>query len=523
MRRLLVLLALAGGAGPVALAQVPATRGARTCTVQADSVRRLNSAPGPAGQVQWFGGGGAFFRCAEDATRMTSDSFAWFPDRGELRLLGNVHFRDSTSLLDSNILTYWVRVEHLYAEGDVYTQNTKTKSDLRGPNLDYYRAVPSIRDTLELRASGRPTIRFYSARDTAQGDSAKPFVIVADRVHMLGNDRMWAGGRVTIDREALAAKGDSTSLDLGADRGYLIGEPEVASRDSAAYRLTGTRIAFDLTEASEIRRVVSQGNADARGTDWRLRADTLDMQIDSGRVQRAQAWGRNSRPVAVSGENTIVADSLDIHMPAQVVRLVWAYGRGRASAQPDSTAPDREEDWLSGDTLRANFAAPDTGANRRSELEHLTAFGSARALYHSENQRDARGPRGLNYSRGLRIDIALREAKVRTVDIVGLVDGVYLEPQPPRTDSTGADSTAADSTRAGAPAAGEVRADSVGAARADTTRAPARPGPADSARTTPRTAPDTTRTTPADTAAARPRPAAPPTRRAPRRPAGRTP
>jgi hypothetical protein len=503
-------------------AQQPQAAAPRTCVVEVDTVgRTANFARQPDGQYHVFAGGGVLAHCRDQATTMSSDSIAWFADRGEMHLLGRVHFRDSTSLLDSDVLTYWVRQEHLYAEGNVYTQNTKTKSDLHGPNLDYYRAVPPIRDTLELRASGRPTIRFFSARDTVQGDSAKPFVIVADRVRMRGSDRMWAGGRVTIDREALAAKGDSTSLDLGADRGYLFGEPEVASRDSASYRLTGTRIAFDLTQDNEIRRVVSQGNADARGTDWRLRADTLDMQIDSGQVQRAQAWGRGSRPVAVSGENTIVADSLDIHMPGQLVRLVWAYGRGRASSQPDSTAPDREEDWLSGDTLRANFAAPDTGASRRSELEHLTAFGSARAFYHSENQRDARGPRGVSYSRGLRIDIALRETKVNTVDIVGMVDGVYLEPQPPRadtggTDSTGADSTQADSTRA--------HADSTRAS-ADSAAAPAlQPVPPDTVRGAPATMPDTTRAAPAGTAAPpRRRTVTPSARSTPRPPAGRTP
>jgi hypothetical protein len=515
MARALCSMLLVAAAGALA-AQEPA-RAPRTCTVQADSIRRLSKAVGPDGAEEWYGGGGAFFRCAEDETRMRSDSFAWFPARQELRMLGDVHFRDSTSLLDADRLTYWVRQERLVAEGNVYTRNTRTGSDLTGPNLDYYRAVPPIRDTVDLRATGRPTIRFYSTRDTVPGDSVAPFVIVADRVRMRGNDRMWAGGSVTIDREQLAGRGDSAALDLGADRGYLIGSPEVTSRDTASYRLTGTRIAFDLTPEHDIRRVIAQGQADAQGTEWRLRSDTLDMQVDSGRVQRAQAWGRESRSTAVSSDNTIVADSLDIHMPAQVVRLVWAYGRARAASEPDSTAPDREEDWLAGDTLKADFLAVDSGGTTRSELDRLTAFGSARAYYHTENRRQADGPRGINYSRGRRIEIAMRESKVHTVDIVGQVDGVYLEPAPP-PDSAAADSLGADSLRADSLAADTSRArrappdSAAGRAPVDSAAGPARPRPlpADSARPARRDSIVTRVRPPRDTTGVRP--ATPPRR-----------
>jgi hypothetical protein len=63
-----------------------------------------------------------------------------------------------------------------------------------------------------------------------------------------------------------------------------------------------------------------------------------------------------------------------------------------------------------------------------------------------DNERDRDGPRGISYSRGQRIQIAMRERKVRTVDIVGQVDGVYLEPLPPGADSAAADSVPTDTT-----------------------------------------------------------------------------
>lgn len=418
----------------------PAT--ARGCVVEIDSLLRSNFVKVPSGPYHVYGGGSVLAHCRDQQTTMRSDSMIWFGDRGELRLIGQVRYRDTTATLDADRLTYWVRQERLYAEGRVYTRNLRSGTDLRGPNLEYLREAPSLRDTSELYATRRPTINFFSERDTAAGDSAEPFVIVAERVRLRGNDRMWAAGSVTIDRSDLSARGDSASLDLGQRAGALLGRPRVEGKGRYGYELTGRRIDFGLTEGRELRRVLASDSADARGSDWHLQADTLDLALDSGQVRRAQAWGRHARPHAVSGAHTIVADSLDIHMPEQVVRLVWAYGRAHATSRPDSTV--LEDDWIDGDTLRADFAVPDSSA-RGSELEHLTAFGSARALYHSASEQRPADPPAISYSRGRRIDIAMRASKVSTVDVVGQVDGIYLEPRPPR--AAPADSTAATPPR----------------------------------------------------------------------------
>jgi hypothetical protein len=489
MRALLVVLALGLAASP---ALAPQGQSGSTCNVQIDSSRHsqfhLEN-----GVYQTFAGGGVWAHCREQPTTMYSDSVAWYPDRDLLFLVSHVRFQDSTSLLTADRVTYYLRQERLYAEGHVYTKNLRTRSDLNGPNLDYLRAAPSIRDTLETYATGRPTMHFYPSRRAGAAPPAspadtEPFVVVADRTRMRGNDRMWGGGHVTVDRSDLAARGDSAQLDLGKNRGALIGSPQIDGTGKDAYHLVGRYISFRLNDDHEIVGVLSSGDAIARGPDWRLDADTLDMALDSGKVQRAQAWGRTRRPTAVSGIHTIVADSLDIHMPGQVVRLVWGYGHSRTASR-DSLSSD--EDWMTGDTMRADFAVrEDSAARKKSELEHLTAFSSARALYHVENDENPHGPKGVNYSRGKRIDIAMDSSKVRTVDVVGDADGIYLEPLPPRADTTRAsgDSThpAPADTTGGAPVpADSVRrlpadstrrspADTTGRARADTTRP--RPG-----------------------------------------------
>ena len=563
--RLLAVLAIGLVAGP-ALAQQPPRAQAESsyCNVQIDSshgTSHMVQAPGAPGVSDVFAGGGIWAHCMnQPTTTMYSDSLALYQERNLLFLVGHTRFADTSSTMDADRVTYYLKQERLYGLGHVYTRNLHSGSDLRGPNLDYYRTAPRIRDTLELYATGRPTIHFHSARrDTtppAAPTDTEAFVVVADRTHMRGNDQMWGGGHVTVDRSDLAARGDSAQLDLGRNVGALIGgTPVVDGKGKSAYHLTGKTIHFALTEAHEIKDVLSRGDALASGPDWRLAADTLLLSLDSGKVQRAQAWGKHKRPHAVSGAHTIDADSLDIHMPAQIVRRVWAWGRarttsrdttvhdsaavsdvatrdttagrtpaagdttagrrvasrdttaGRRVAARDTTAHDTsaarapaplfraDEDWIDGDSLRADFAAVEdsTGATK-SELDHLSAYGAARALYHVANDQHPEGPRGVNYARALRIDIAMKQSKVSTVDFVGKTDGIYLEPLPPvppKSDSTAADSlhrAAGDTTRAAT----------------DTTRRAA----ADSTHRTP-TAPDSTRRprvrpTPADTTKPRP-------------------
>jgi len=535
--RLLAVLACGLAAAPALAQQPPAARGpgaARSdstyCNVQIDSSGHTSFHQVPGGAYQTFAGGGVVAHCLNQPTHMYSDSLDWYPERDLLYLYGHVHFADTASILDADHVTYFLRQERLYAEGHVYTKNLHSNSDLRGPNLDYYRASPPIRDTLDLFATRRPTIHFYSARrDTAPPASpadTEAFVVVADRTHMRGNDQMWGGGHVTVDRSDLAARADSAQLDLLKDVGALVGgTPVVDGKGKDAYHLTGRYIRFLLTPQHDIREVFSLGDAFARGPDWRITSDTLDLALDSGKVQRAQAWGKQRRPNAVSGAHTIVADSLDIHMPAQIVRLVWAWGRARTTSRDTSVhdttgvgAPAplpaardtgrrdtravrvaardtavhdtvrtigtplfrADEDWLDGDSLRADFGVvTDSGGAKKSQLDHLTSFGSARSLYHVSNDEHPECPKGVNYARATRADISLKGSKVSTVDFVGKTDGVYLEPLcPVKPDSAKADSlrrAAGDTTSAAAPDSSR--------APADTTRR--RPAPADTTRPRP--------------------------------------
>src|SRR2546425_682906 len=379
----------------------------RPCTVVIDSVR------GKAQQVEVrkretnvFAGGGVFAHCQGTGSSLSSDSVAWFAGIGRFDMIGQkspVHIRDTAITLDAQRASYFLRLERLDAQVNVVAVNRKTGSVLRGPNLTYYRAARGVRDTLELYASSRPTIEYRS-----NPDSGEPYVIVADRVRFKGNDRMWGGGRVTIDRSDIAAQGDSMQLDETAGQALLIGRPRVAGKGARPYTLVGTRIEMELA-LREVRKVKALGHGAATGADWRLTADTIHLAIEQRKLQQVFAWGDSTRPHAVSTLYTILADSLALDLPNEVLTEARAYRKALATSKKDSTAK-ADVNWIAGDTIVARWAqVTDSAGPAKTKLRHLQAHGSARSFSHLYNERDStRGP-SIDYSRGQVINIAYRD------------------------------------------------------------------------------------------------------------------
>jgi len=439
-------------------ASSPDTAGGRPCTIVIDSVgRQAQQVEVRVGETNVFAGGGVLAHCQGTGSTLAADSVAWFAGLKRFDMIGQknpVHIRDTAMTLDATTAAYFLRQERLEAHKNVVAVNRNSGSVLRGPNLTYYRALKGVRDTLEMYASGRPTIDY---RGTA--DSAEPYVIVADRVRFKGNDRMWGGGAVTIDRSDFAARGDSMQLDQVVGLGLLVGKPRVEGKGTESYTLTGTRIELGL-RGHDIRLVKALGDGVATGADWRLTADTIHLHIDRKKLQQAFAWGPKDsvRARAVSSNTTIRADSLALDVPDQVLTEVRAFGRALSTMKRDSTARrDSTADWITGDSLTARWAQqadPAGGAGGgarqpKSALHRVVSRGSARAFTHQYNQRDSLP--SLNYSRGAMIDITLEGGKVRWVTVTGHADGVQLEPLPPAPPDTTKKKTPADTTKKKAP------------------------------------------------------------------------
>jgi len=429
----------------VLLAQQPGvsdTTAGRPCRVAVDSMGHVAQVVNASGDTTTHGGGGVLAHCVGTSTTISADSFAHHPRVGRLDLIGRVQIRDTGLALDARLARYHLRDERLEAHNNVVAVNRRTGSVLRGPNLNYWRAVPGIRDTVAMYATQRPTVEY---RQTAAGDSGEtteePYIIVADRLRFKGDDRMWAGGKVTIDRSDFAARSDSMMMDQTRGFGVLVGKPSVEGRGRATttgeaaknYTLVGTRIELAL-EQRDIRGVKALGNGKATGADWILTADTIDLRIADRLLQQTFAWGDSLRPHAISALYTIQSDSLAIDSPGEVLTESRAFGKAFSTAKRDSTTTANATDWITGDSLTIRFAQEQDSVTKstRSRLRELVSRGSARALtHHPPDTRDTtRTVPSINYSRGNQITVAMRRDRIDRVVVAGKADGVHLEPRP---------------------------------------------------------------------------------------------
>jgi hypothetical protein len=423
----------------------------RPCRVAVDSMGHYSEITNPGGTKTYYGGGGVLAHCDGTNTTISADSFAHYQAVGRLDLIGRVAIRDTAFWLDAKFASYFLRDERLEAHNNVVAVNRRNGSVLRGPNLKYWRAVPGVRDTVEMYATQRPTVEY---RQTPSGDtvSNEPYIIVGDRLRFKGDDRMWGGGKVTIDRSDFAARGDSMQLDQTTGFGVLVGTPSVEGRGKATpgagaggagggaaadsgktYTLVGTRIELGLAQR-DIRQLKALGHGKATGSDWTLTADTIDLRIDNRQLQQTFAWGDSMRPHAISALYTIQADSLAIDSPGEILTESRAFGNSFSTAKRDSTTPLNETDWITGDSLTIRFAQEQDSATGRprSRLRELLSRGQpARALTHHPDERDTTnaGP-AINYSRGHQITLTMVRDRVDHVVVSGKSDGVHLVPQP---------------------------------------------------------------------------------------------
>jgi hypothetical protein len=401
----------------------------RPCQVAIDSMARARQIT-QGGSTNYFGGGGVRAHCKDTpTTTLAADSMGYFSGLGRLDLVGHLKIRDTTIALDANFASYYMTDERLEAHNNVVVVNRRTGSVLRGPNLRYLRAVAGVRDTVEMFATSRPTVEY---RETA--DSGEPYIIVGDRLRFKGDDRVWAGGQVTVDRSDFASRSDSLLLDETRGIGHLVGHPRVEGKGGKSYTLVGTRIELGL-EHREINLVKALDQAKATGDDWTLTADTIHLLITAKKLQQALAWvgeGSKARAHAISSLYTIDADSIAVDTPEEVLTESRAFRNALSRAKRDSATALADIDWIAGDSLTARFVQEkDSTGREHSRLQQILARGAARALTHHFDDRDSTAAPAINYSRGQRIAVQLRGAKVDRIVVAGKADGVHLEPRPP--------------------------------------------------------------------------------------------
>ena len=385
-------------------------------------------------------------RCPDRDIRITSDSLESYEGEGRVFLIGNVHYTEPRLSVDSDFLTYYQRDERVVANGNV-TARLPNGSTLVGPVAEYLRATPSTRPVERMFASGRPTITL-AQRDSA-GRPSPPTTVLANTITTVGDSLVYAGGQVVVTREDVIARGDSMALDSEREITRLMRGPSIEGRRERPFRLNGTVI--ELTGADrKLSRVLSMGAARATSEDLTLTSDTIDLRVADDLLQRAVAWGP-SRARANSPSQELVADSIDVSMPAQRAREIYAVRGAAAHGRPDSTRFRADTvDWMRGDTIVARF---DTTVIDTTRLRELHAIGNARSYYHLAPADTSLDRPAINYVIGREIVIDFREQRVTKVNVVEQASGVYLEPTPVAANDTSRAAPGAAPARA-TPAAG---------------------------------------------------------------------
>ena len=423
-------------------AAAPLAAQSERCVFQIDNVDRQGSVVETSQGTNYFAGGNVRLSCRGTRISMQSDSVAAFGGN-VVQFIGRVKYRDSTLTMDADRGIYYKNKERWEARGNVKTQNMKTGSTMSGPALDYMRVVKGVRDTLEMYSTGRPTIKYFPT--DSGGQPAEPYVIVGDRVRFKGDDRIFAGGKVTVDRSDFASRSDSLRLDTGAgnDGTLLGGTPTLRGVGADSFSITGTRIDLSL-EQRELSYLLAKGKARAISKEWDLVADTIALDVNQRKLEQTLAWGEATRPSATSVAYAMKADSLALDTPNQKLREVRGFGKAWLGGSV--YAPTQDRDWMRGDTIVARFASGDSAGTQRAVLSRIDARRAAQS-YHIEPNKSLPQRPSINYARGDAITVTMKSGAavgsgVDRVDVRGKVDGVQLEAE---AEPAGA---AADSTPA---------------------------------------------------------------------------
>lgn len=416
------LMALAGLVSPASLAAQD-----QRCVFQIDNVDRQGAVMETPQGTNYFAGGNVRLSCRGTQISMQSDSVAAYGGN-VIRFIGRVKYRDSTLTMDADRGTYYKNRERWEARGRVTTKNLVTGSTLTGPALDYMRVVKGVRDTMEMFATGRPTIR-YVPSDTG-GQAPEPYVIVGERVRLKGDDRIFAGGKVTVDRSDFASRSDSLRLDTGpkGDGSLIGGRPVLRGLGADSFSITGNRIDLRLEDRA-LTYLLAKGNSRAVSKEWDLTADTIALDVNQRKLEQTLAWGDSLRPSATSPSYAMKADSLALDTPDQ--RLQEVRGFGRAWLGGTVYEPTKDRDWMRGDTIVARFATRDSAGTQRAVLSRIQARQAAQSYHIEPNERAPDLP-SINYARGEVITVTMEDGPagdngVERVDVRGKVDGVQLE------------------------------------------------------------------------------------------------
>ncbi|HEV8600118.1 MAG TPA: hypothetical protein VGQ69_12210 [Gemmatimonadales bacterium] len=407
----------------------------KRCQIEVENVDRQGvQVTVTEGVSNYFAGGNVRVKCRGQDVRIWADSIASYQG-AVVQFIGNFRYEATDTKVTSDFGTYYRDDERWEARSNVTYLDRRDGSTLRGPWVNYRRKIRGTREFEEAFAEQRPTLTI-ATQDSA-GRPGEPYQVIADRVHTRGQDLMWAGGTVMIDRSDIHGRADSLELDTGkAGMGALVGHANIQRAAEDSFALAGKRIDLALVK-KELTGVTGRDSATLRSRDLDLSADAIRLRLEKNKVTQTLAWGSASRPQALADDYQVRADSLAVDTPQEALKELRAFGKAWVGFRPDSAQGER--DWLAGQRIVAQFEPQPGGAKQKSALRRLEARDSARSFYRIASTTTPKGLPSLNYSRADRILLTMQPGdslKVQRVDMSGHVDGMQLEAQPPKADTS---------------------------------------------------------------------------------------
>jgi lipopolysaccharide export system protein LptA len=467
MRYFILAIAAALAATPAALAAQ-----ANSClleyqngpwTAVGDPANRVISADGP-----------LLVKCA-GGEELRADSAVIYQAMNEVHLFGQVDFQDPTRTLTADRAIYNSGTGRLFAQGNVIFTDKQRGSTLRGPELEYFKAMPGRPDAQAI-ATQRPHLTLVPRGGS--GQRRDPMEIDGDRITSTGDKFMTAEGNVVIVSKDVRSTAATAFYDATAERMELRTAARVRNPQ---YELQGEYIESNLRDG-KLTRVLSRTNARLDSERLDVNGPQLLMFFENDKLQRVvsgqepqAAAPRDStkalpRSVALASGFRMEADSLEAIMPGQELREVHAIGSAHGLAwdtvavgapgdtaarrQRVTTPPDalEDRDLILADTIIGYFTRDTTArrpardsADAKVKIERLVAIGHARSVYRVRNDDAPAGQKpAINYLNADHVDLAFRDGEVDNARARGVHRGVYLDPGQPRAP--------ADSAAAGAPA-----------------------------------------------------------------------
>jgi hypothetical protein len=408
-----------------------------------------------------------------DGTRIRADSLRRTDSSGYYDFFGSVLLEDPVRILRAARAQYFANTGRLQAQQEVRLTRKEDNSLVTGENLVYDVGDGDAGEERLVMTGGRPHAVVYPAAvDTVRpgdepsaGSEAAPYEVDADRIEIVGAADLDASGDVRITRDSLEAHADRSVFDQEEGMLALLRRARVIDRGSL---LEADSIDLILPE-DVIREIIARRRAVLTNEDLNMRAPFIHILMTDGRMDRVVAVGDTgtpagtpdplsgasqppapatsllladhpARPVVRAEDFLIIADSVDVLLPSEVLESLTAVGTAHAestardSLNTASTPDIIRRDWIDGGTIVATFGQSTDSTAGEYRLERLVSSGSARSLYrmaasdsaNAEFQGEQRP--AVHYVGGDTIVLMLEEGAIRSMEVVNQVRGWHFEP-----------------------------------------------------------------------------------------------